>query len=95
VWPGERDREARLLAALDAFRAARIRPDAPVLVPIAAPNVPSRLDRLSAADRGALVVAVQTVVRDYLDPADRAECERGMREWLATHPAGDALWVEL
>jgi hypothetical protein len=95
VWPGERDREARLLAALDAFRAARTRPDAPVLVPIAAPNVPARLDLLSASDRGALVIATQTVVRDYLDPADRAAYERGMREWLATHPAGDALWVEL
>ena len=95
VWPGEREREERLLAAVDAFRAARIRPDAPVLVPIAAPNVPSRLDLLSAADRGALVVATQAVVRDYLDPADRAEYERGMREWLATHPPGDALWTEL
>jgi hypothetical protein len=95
VWPGEREREARLLAALEAFRAARVRPDAPVLVPIAAPNVPSRLDLLSAADPGALVIATQTVVRDYLDPADRAEYERGMRDWLATHPAGGALWVEL
>jgi hypothetical protein len=95
VWPGESEREARLLAAIDAFRAARTRPDAPVLVPIAAPNVPSRLDLLSASDRGALVIATQTVVRDYLDPADRAEYERGMREWLATHPAGAALWVEL
>ena len=95
VWPGERDREARLLAALDAFRAARIRPDAPVLVPIAAPNVPSRLDLISATDRGALVLATQTVVRDDLDPADRAEYERGMREWLGTHPPGGALWTEL
>src|SRR5512138_1481491 len=95
VWPGERERAARLLSAIDAFRAARIRPDAPVLVPIAAPNVPARLDLLSATARGALVLATQTVVRDYLDPADRAEYERGMREWLATHPPGDALWVEL
>ncbi len=95
VWPGETDREARLLSAIDAFRGARTRPDAPVLVPIAAPNVPSRLDVLSASDRGALVLATQTVVRDYLDPADRAEYERGMLEWLATHPSGAALWVEL
>src|SRR5512138_1338138 len=95
VWPGERERAARLLSAIDAFRAARIRPDAPVLVPIAAANVPARLDLLSAAERGALVLATQTVVRDYLDPADRAEYERGMRAWLATHPAGEALWVEL
>jgi hypothetical protein len=95
VWPGEREREARLLAALDAFRAARTRPDAPVLVPIAAANVPSRLDLLSAADRGALVIATQTVVRDYVDPAERAEYERGMRSWLAAHPPAETLWVEL
>jgi len=95
VWPGEREREASLLAALDAFRAARIRPDAPVLVPIAAANVPARLDLLSAADRGALVVATQTVVRDYLDPVERAEYEDGMRGWLAAHPPGETLWVEL
>lgn len=95
VWPGERAREERLLAALAAFRAARIRPDAPVLVPVAAPNVPSRLDLLSAAEPGALVLATQTVMRDYLEPRDRAEYERGMREWLATHPPGAALWVEL
>ncbi|HEX9052537.1 MAG TPA: DUF2332 family protein, partial [Anaeromyxobacter sp.] len=49
----------------------------------------------SASDGAALVVASQTVVRDYLDPADRAEYERGMREWLATRPPGDALWAEL
>lgn len=95
LWPGEAERETRLLAAIDAFRAARIRPDAPVLVPVAAPNVPSRLDLLSASDGAALVVASQTVVRDYLDPADRAEYERGMREWLATRPPGNALWAEL
>jgi hypothetical protein len=95
VWPGERDREERLLGALAAFRAARIRPDAPVLVPIAAPSVPARLDLLSAADPAALVIATQTVVRDYLDPPGRDEYERGMRAWLATHPAGAALWVEL
>src|SRR5512138_2281934 len=95
VWPGEREREARLLAALDAFRAARIRPDAPVLVPIAAANVPARLDLLSATARGALVLAFQTVMRDYLDPSDRAEYEAGMRAWLGTHAPGQALWVEL
>ncbi len=95
VWPGEHDREARLLAALDAFRAARIRPDAPVLLPIAAPNVPSRLGLLSAAEPGVLVIATQTGVRDSLPPRDREEYERGMRDWLATHPPGDALWVEL
>jgi hypothetical protein len=95
IWPGEREREERLDAALAAFRAARIRPDAPVLLPIAASNVPARLDLLSAAERGALVLAYQTLLRDFLPPGERAEYEEGMREWLATHPPGRALWVEL
>jgi hypothetical protein len=95
VWPGERDREERLLAAVEAFRAARIRPDAPVLVPISAPNVPARLDLLSAAEAGALVLAYQSLLRDYLAPDEREEYEDGMRAWLATHPPGQALWVEL
>jgi hypothetical protein len=95
VWPGERAREERLDAALAAFRAARIRPDGPVLVPIAASNVPGRLDLLSAAETGALVLAYQTLVRDFLEPREREEYEAGMRDWIATHPAGHALWVEL
>jgi hypothetical protein len=95
VWPGDRVREDRLEAALAAFRAARVRLDAPVLVPIGASNVPARLDLLSAAETGALVLAYQTVMRDGLEPLEREEYEAGMRDWLATHPAGHALWVEL
>jgi hypothetical protein len=95
VWPGEREREERLDQALAAFRAARLRPDGPVLLPIAASNVPARLDVLSAAENGALVLAYQTVVRDFLEPREREEYEAGMRDWLGTHPPGRALWVEL
>jgi hypothetical protein len=95
IWPGETRREERLDLALAAFRAARVRPDAPVLVPIAASNVPARLDLLSAAQPDALVLAYQTVMRDYLEPAEREEYEAGMRDWLGTHPPGRALWVEL
>jgi hypothetical protein len=95
VWPGEAEREERLLLAIEVFRAARIRPDAPVLLPIRATNVPARLDVLSAAESGALVIAYQTVVRDYLAPEERDEYVRGMRAWLATHPPGHAMWIEL
>jgi hypothetical protein len=95
VWPGEHAREERLDAALAAFQEARVRPDAPVIVPVAAASVPARLDLLSAAEMGALVLAYQTVVRDYLAPVERAEYEAGMREWIGAHPAGRALWVEL
>ena len=95
VWPGHRAREERLLLAIEVFRAARTRPDAPVLVPIGLASVPARLGVLSAAENGALVIAYQTVVRDYLAPEERGEYEAGMRAWLATHPPGHALWVEL
>jgi hypothetical protein len=95
VWPGDAARAGRLEEALRAFAAARPRPDAPVLLPILARNVPARLDLLASTEPGALVLAYQTVVRDYLPPEERAEYEAGMREWLATHPAGRALWVEL
>lgn len=95
VWPGEAAREERLMAAVAAFRAARTSPAAPVIVPIGAAIVPARLDLLSAAEAGVLVVAYQTVVRDYLAPDEREEYERGMQAWLATHPAGLSLWVEL
>jgi hypothetical protein len=95
VWPGEREREERLLAAIEAFRAARTRPDAPVLLPIRLASVPPRLDLLSASAPGVLVIAYQTIVRDYLAPGEREEYAAGMRAWLASHPPGQALWVEL
>jgi hypothetical protein len=95
VWPGDVHRQERLEAALRAFAAARPRPDAPVLVPILARNVPARLDRLSSSEPGALVLAYQTLVRDYVAPDERVEYEEGMREWLGTHPPASALWVEL
>jgi hypothetical protein len=95
IWAGERAREERLDLAIAAFRAARVRPDAPVLVPLQASNVPARLDLLSGAETGALVLAYQTVMRDDLEPGVRAEYEAGMREWLGTHPPGLALWTEL
>jgi hypothetical protein len=95
IWPGERAREERLDAALAAFQAARVRPDAPVLVPVTAASVPARLDLLSGAEMHALVLAYQTVLRDDLEPAERAVYEAGMRGWLAAHPPGRAVWVEL
>jgi hypothetical protein len=95
VWPGEVRRLDRLEAAVAAFRGSRTRPDAPVLVPISAREVPARLDLLSAAESESLVIAYQTVVRDYLDPGERDDYEAGMRGWVASHRPGLALWVEL
>jgi hypothetical protein len=95
IWPGEEAREDRLELALAAFRAARTRADAPVLTPISARNIPARLDLLSASAPDALVIAFQTVMRDYLSPGERDEYAEGMRGWLSTHPSGQAIWVEL
>lgn len=95
VWPGDGARLARLEAAFAAFRQSYTWADAPMLAPVAAAAVPARLDVLSAADRDALVLAYQTVVRDYLAPAERGEYEAGMRDWIAAQPPGRALWVEL
>lgn len=92
VWPGQQRREARLLAAIDAFRAAQQRPDAPEVRTAAAGDMPPLLP---VGDDGRLALAYQTVVRDYI-PADEWQRYRaGMLVWLASRPPGSALWVEL
>jgi len=95
VWVGETDRLRRLDAALVAFGAARAGDAAPVIEQTEAGDMPARLDQLSAADdSGALWLAYQTLVREYLGPS-RAAYLDGMRGWLASRPPGRALWVEL
>jgi hypothetical protein len=95
IWPGDGGRAARLEAALEAWARARTRVDAPVLAPVGGAEMPARLGTLSAANRDALVLACQTVMRDYMPPEERAEYEAGMREWLAAQPPGRACWVTL
>lgn len=89
IWPGERDRLAALEAALAAFRRAP-----PRIETLSAVDAPARLARL----RGALgdqpvILAYQTLVRDYLPPAERQAFTAGMRAWVAGDPA--AAWIEL
>ena len=91
VWVGERDRLSRLEQALDAFAAAGAA--APVIERIDARDMPARLAALSSGD-GALWLAYQTLVREYLGEA-RAPYLEGMRAWLAARPPGRALWIEL
>ncbi|MFO0585027.1 MAG: DUF2332 family protein [Anaeromyxobacter sp.] len=95
VWPGETHRELRLVRAVTAFKVARTRLDAPVLAPVRARGWPERLDLLSGTHTDAVVLAYQTIVRDYIHEDERREYEDGMRAWIATHPPGRALWVEL
>lgn len=89
VWPGELDRLARLDAAIDVARRCQRR----VLHAASLPDVPARLDA-DLGDAPGFVLAFQSIVRDYLPPAERAAYREGMFAWLARHP-GTAAWVEL
>lgn len=92
VWPGERDRMARLERAITAFRAAAGSPAPPVLETIEASQIPARLAEIAVGPE--FWLGYQTVVREYLG-ASRQAYLSGMREWLAAAPRGRALWVEL
>lgn len=84
VWAGETERIDRLERAIAAFRS-----DPAVLVTGDVTDAPRALRAISAP----VVLAFQTLVRDYLAPATRTAYEQGMREWLSDTPR--ALWVEL
>jgi hypothetical protein len=92
VWPGHGDREARLAAALDEFRALRSGPGGPEVQPVPARDVPGRLP---GPDDGRLTIVYQTVVRDYVPPAEWRAYEEGLRHWIEERPRGSSLWVEL
>jgi hypothetical protein len=98
IWPGENRRLARLEAALEAFRALSSSPTPPRLEISDLGDVPARLERLAAvAAPGALMLAYQTVVRDYLADASKARYLEGMTRWVAAEtPEGPRrLWIEL
>jgi hypothetical protein len=91
VWAGEEERLARLEAGIAAFREAPAQ-----LVRGDVTDAPDRLRALSAAaPERAVVLAFQTIVRDYLPPETAAAWRRGMEGWLAGEPPGRALWIEL
>jgi hypothetical protein len=98
VWPGETARLERLDAAVDAFRALAQGPVPPLLETADLADVPDHLDGLApaAAPEGVLL-AYQTVVRDYLPDPIKARYLEGMARWVAGAPAtGPArVWIEL
>jgi hypothetical protein len=98
VWPGETARLARLNAAVDAFRALGQGPEPPRLETADLADVPAHLERLAggAAPDG-VVLAYQTVVRDYLPDATKTRYLEGMTRWVAAEPpAGPRrIWIEL
>lgn len=91
VWAGEHERLARLEAAIAAFRAGPAQLERGDIS-----AVPARLRALSAQHgERTVVLAFQTIVRDYLDAATRSAYEQGMRAWLRDAPPASALWVEI
>ena len=96
LWPGDVDRQKRLDDALAAFASAAARGDAPVIERVRARNVIQRLSRIEkAADPSALVLVVQSFVREYLDDSEARPYVRDMNGWLAALPLGRAAWVQM
>jgi hypothetical protein len=91
VWPGDTLRLERLDASLAALEAASRDGRRPVIEARSLDEAPARLVSLDA-DR---VIAVQTIVRDYLPDAVKSRYVAGMREWIAGAPPRSAFWVEL
>lgn len=96
LWPGDHQRLARFDDAVAAMRTAYADPGgAPELHALQAGIVPSRLDALAKGlDVGVFVLAYQSFVRGYLEPARQEAYVRGMRAWLASLTPGRAAWVE-
>lgn len=92
VWPSDRTRLARLDQAIRAFAARAARDDAPVLE---ACRLADAAARLSSLPDGMFVLCTQTIVRDYLAPAERERYEAGMREFLRRRAPHSALMAEL
>jgi hypothetical protein len=99
VWPGENARLARLDRAVAAFRTESANPAAtPTLDPADVLDVPGRLEEAAAqAEPATLLLAYQTVVRDYLPEPTKARYVEGMSRWVAgERPGGPRrVWLEL
>jgi hypothetical protein len=94
VWPGEHERLTRLSSALSAFRALAGSAAPPRLYTASAVDMPLLLGELARAHPPeTLVLAYQTIMRDYLSQQERERYSAGMRDWLAARSR--ALWVEL
>jgi hypothetical protein len=98
VWPGETGRLERLDRAIVAFRASASAPNPPRLQSSDAADVPARIARhageLSAET---LLLAYQTVVRDYLPDDLKQRYLAAMTAWVAGEAARGPrrLWIEL
>ncbi len=97
VWPGETARLDRLDAAVSAFRDLSAGSEPPRLEVADLGDVPGHLERQSGGTPGGVLLAYQTVVRDYLPEAVKTRFLAGMRAWVAAEaPRGPRrIWIEL
>lgn len=98
VWPGETGRLERLDRAVAAFRVAAAAPSPPRLQIADAADVPARIERSSGEHPvGTLLLAYQTVMRDYLPDDVKSRYLSGMTAWVAAEVAGGPrrVWIEL
>lgn len=89
VWPNDRARLARLEASIAAAQQAGGVP----VTQAGVADAPAHARALTERHPGAIVVAYQSIVRDYLSTAERAAYEAGMRAWLGDAAPGRALWL--
>jgi hypothetical protein len=98
VWPGETDRLARLDRAIGAFLKASSTSDPPRLHIADVADIPARLSRRAAElPPETLLLAYQTVMRDYLPEARQKRYLAEMSAWVAAEAAGGPrrIWIEL
>jgi hypothetical protein len=93
VWPGQSHRIERLAAALAAYQKLAQMDES-------TPGKP-RVERASLGSVPALLksdagcsIAYQSIVRDYVEAAEFALYNQGIRRWLCASP-GKAVWAEL
>jgi len=98
VWPGETGRLERLDRAIAAFRVASSAANPPRLQISDAADIPARIAQ-SARDLPpeTLLLAYQTVMRDYLPEDLKKRYLAAMTAWVAGGPAGGPrrIWIEL
>jgi len=92
VWPSDAARLERLDRSIEAFRRAVRGPRPPRLEACHIEHVP---DRAATVGEGGRLIVLQTIMRDYLSPEQRATYEQGLRDLILSRPAGAVLWVEL
>jgi len=92
IWPGEATRRQRFDAAVEVVLAGNV----PVIERMDASSFTDRIRELQRVlAPGTLVLAYQTVFREYLEAMVRAAYLDGMADWIASAPKSCALWIEL